>query len=121
MNRSKVYIVQELLKRDIVTGEMVLMMDFRPAAKYGEPVVLLNSGRVSLTPGPTIDKIRDKLRNFSDDDYIISSGDPSAIFAAAMVIADINNGRCKLLKWDKSAKEYIMVQMDIHHRTRKEN
>ena len=121
MSRPKVFVIQEPMRRDADSGQIVPVMDFRKVLEYGEPVVLLQNGRVSLAPGPTIDTIRDGLRNFTDDDYIVSVGDPSAIFITAMIMADINNGRCKLLKWDKNVKQYISVQVDIYHRTRKEN
>lgn len=118
---AKCYIIQEPMKRDHITGQMIPVMDFRKVLEYGEPVVCLTSGRVGLTPGPTIDTLRDKLRSFTDEDYIVSVGDPTGIFAAAMILGDINNGKCKLLKWDKESRRYICVQMDIHYRTRKEN
>lgn len=118
--RARCFILQEPMKRDHESGQMVPVMDFRNVLEYGDPVVCLGSGRVSLTPGPTIDTLRDKLRDFSDDDYIVSVGDPSAIFIAAMIAGDVNNGKCKLLKWDKEARRYIKVQIDVHYRTRKE-
>lgn len=117
--RSKCYIVQEPMKRDHSTGAMAPLMDFRKVLEYGDPVVCLPPGRVSLSPGPMIDTLREKLRNFTDNDYIVSAGDPTAIFAAAMVLCDINCGRVKALKWDKEARRYIEVQIDIYHRTRR--
>ena len=118
MARPTVYIIQEPLKRDLSTGEMIPTMDFRKVLDYGDPVVLLNSGRVSLSPGPTVDMLRDKLRNFTDEDFLVSVGDPSAIFIAAMVVGEVNRGRCQLLKWDKNSKQYITVQIDLHHHRR---
>lgn len=118
---SKVYIIQEPLKRDFQTGEMVPVMDFRKVLEYGDPVICLNSGRVSLTPGPTIDKLREVLKNFTDDDYLVPVGDPSAMAIAMMIIGDLNRGKCKILKWDKDSKRYIKVDVDIYYRTRKEN
>lgn len=119
--RNKCFILQEPMKRDHSSGQMVPLMDFRKVLEYGEPVVCLPTGRVSLSPGPMIDALREKLRNFSDDDYIVSVGDPTAIFAAAMIASELNCGRVKALKWDKEMRQYIVVQLDIHFRTRKEN
>jgi len=118
MARPTVYVIQEPVKRDEVTGEMVSMMDFRKVVEYGDPEVLLPSGRVSLAPGPTIDILKDKLRNFSDNDYIVSVGDPSAIFITAMIAGENNRGRVKLLKWDKPARNYISVNIDLNYRKR---
>ena len=117
---SKCYIIQEPLKYDPISGQMVPVMDFRKVLEYGEPVVCLPGGRVSLSPGPTIDALRNKLKDYTDGDYLVSVGDPSAIFIAAMVIGDINRGKCNLLKWDKQSKQYIKVEVDVHYRTRKD-
>lgn len=119
--RSKVYILQEPLRRDPNTGEMVPLMDFRSVVEYGDPVVCMSSGRTALTAGPVIDTLRDKLRNFGDEDYIVSVGDPTLIFVAAMIVGDRNNGKCKLLKWNKELRKYTVVNIDIFYRTRKEN
>lgn len=118
--RSKCYIIQEPVKHDPISGQMVPVMDFRKVLQYGEPIICLPNGRVSLSPGPTIDALRTKLKDFTDDDYIVSVGDPTAIFVAAMVLGDLNRGKCNLLKWDKQSKQYIKVEIDIHHRTRKD-
>lgn len=117
---AKVFIPQEPVKRDAVTGKFVPVMDFSKVLDYGDPVVCLKSGRVALTPGPTIDNLREVLRHFNDEDYIVSVGDPTVIFITAMIASDYNNGRVKLLKWDKKMSTYIKVDCDIHYRTRKE-
>ena len=119
--RPKCYIIQEPLKKDLTTDQMVPVMDFRKVLEYGDPVICLPNGRVSLTPGPTIDALKEILKNFTDDDFVVSVGDPSAMFIAAMVIGQQNRQRCKLLKWDKKAKQYIVVQVDLNHHQRREN
>lgn len=118
---SKCYIIQEPMKWDYAKEQMVPVMDFRKVLEYGEPVICLSNGPVSLAPGPTIDTLREKLKDFTDNDFIVSVGDPSAIFIAAMILGDINRGKCNLLKWDKQSKRYIKVAIDIFYRTRKDN
>jgi hypothetical protein len=108
----KCYIIQEPMRRE--GNVLAPVMDFRKVLEYGDPVVCLPHGRVSLAPGPTVSALKYQLRNFTDDDYMVSVGDPSAIFIAAMVVSEINNGRCKLLKWDRDAKRYIEVQVDLN-------
>jgi hypothetical protein len=104
------------MKRDFATGQMTPVMDFRKVLEYGDPVVCLPPGRVSLAPGPTVDALKQALRDFTDDDYIVSVGDPSAIFIAAMVVGQNNRNKCKLLKWDKDARRYIQVTVDLNYR-----
>ena len=118
---AKVFILQEPMKRDEDSGQMVPVMDFRKVLDYGDPVICLPSGRVSLTPGPTVDSLTEILKNYTDNDYLVSVGDPTAMFVAAMIVGDRNNGKVNLLKWDRDSKRYISVAVDIHYRTRKEN
>ena len=116
----KCYIIQEPMRRDLQTGQLTPVMDFRRVLDYGDPVVCLPTGRVALAPGPTIDALKEKLKDYTDEDYIVSVGDPSAMFIAAMVIGQLNRNRCKLLKWDKNTSRYIQVDIDLNYRTRKE-
>lgn len=108
-----VYIVQEPMIRDIATGQMVSQFDFRNVLEYGDPIICLPNGRVALNPAPTVQQLKDKLRNFSDDDYLVAVGDPSAIAIASAVACNNNMGRMKLLKWDKNHKRYIMVAIEL--------
>ena len=114
--RPRVFIPQEPTKLDPSTGEFISIMDFRKVLEYGDPIVCLPKGRVSLTPGPTIDTLKEKLKDFTDNDYIVSVGDPSAMVIMAMVIGQINRNKCQLLKWDKVARKYIKVVVDLNYR-----
>lgn len=116
---SKCYIVQEVNRRDHESGQMVPTMDFSGVLEYGEPVVCLPGGRVGLSPGPTLDRLRKILMDFSDDDYLVPVGDPTAMAMAAMIAAEMNRGRVKILKWEREERRYIMIQVDLHYRTRR--
>lgn len=118
MATPRVFIIQEPTMRD-TDGKFTSIMDFRRVLEYGDPVVCLPSGRVSLTPAPTIDRLRDILKDFTDDDYIVPTGDPSAMFIAAMIVGEMNCGRCKILKWDKTARRYIRVDVDLNFRRKR--
>jgi len=119
MPRPRCFIVQEPMKKDMVSGMMVPMLDFRKVVEYGDPVVLVTTSRIGFTPGPLFDTIRDKMRDITDEDFIVPTGDPVAMFAVAMVAADLCNGKVNCLKWDKTRSEYIAIRMDSHYRTRK--
>lgn len=110
---GKAYIVQEPLRKDHVSGQMVPVMDFRPVLEYGEAIVCLKSGRIALSPAPMIDSLKEVLKDFSDDDYLVAVGDPSAIAAAASICSNNNRGKFKLLKWDKESRRYISVAINI--------
>ena len=104
-----VYIVQEPLKREEGSGNMIAAMDFKKAMEYGDLAFCLPGGKVSLTPAPTIRMLKEKLKNFSDNDFLIPTGDPTAIAMAAIIASRVNNGRIKFLKWDKVMKRYIQI------------
>lgn len=113
--RPRCFIIQEVLKKDLNTGQMVSVMDFRKVLEYGDPVICLPGGRIGLAPGPTIDRLKESLRDFTDDDYIVPVGDPTGMFIAAMVVGEMNRQKCNILKWDKDSKQYIKVQIDLNH------
>lgn len=87
--------------------------DFTPALAYGELKVLLTHTQSMLAPVPTIRQLKEKLANFSDDDYIIPVGDPVLMSTVACVASYVNHGRVKFLKWDRIQKKYISIQIDI--------
>jgi len=109
-----VYVVQEVMRRDSITGEMRPQFDLRKVLDFGDPVICLPGGRVGFSPAPTVRTLRDKLRNFCDDDYLVAIGDPSAIAIASAIACDNNMGRMNMLKWDKEAKTYIKVAIDLY-------
>ena len=111
MSKGKVYIVQENPKFSVLT-----------AGQYGELDVLLPHGsQIVLSVAPTLNLIRKRLRDYSDNDYIVAIGDPTAIAIACMVAAESNRGVVNMLKWDKREKIYYPVTIDMLGRKDKEN
>lgn len=105
---SVVYVVQEPRRPD---GRA--LVDISPAVEYGRIEVLLPSGDIVLSPAPVVAALRNGLRNYGDDDYLLALGDPSAIAIAAAVAAEHNAGRFRLLKWDRRMRRYIETRVDI--------
>ena len=106
---SKVFVVSESGKHNIA-----------PALNYGEIVVVLppNQSQVVFSSGPTVSRMKRVLESFSDDDYLLFIGDPTAIAIMATVSAAKNHGRYKCLKWDKQERRYLPIQVDIFPNTR---
>jgi hypothetical protein len=119
--RGRVFIPQEPMKRDPVTQCMVSVMNFNHARRFGEPVVLCPTGPAALSTAPTTWSLKDKLRDFCDDDYLIAVGDPTLQAMAACVACDVNRGRINFLKWDRECGAYIVVKFDLHPRLGKED
>jgi len=110
---GKVFIVQEPMKRDRVSGNLVPFMDLTPAAAYGELEVLLPHGQVALSPAPMISGLKRSLAKFSDEDYLVLVGDPVAMSIATAIAAKVNNGKVKVLKWNRETRSYIQVALNI--------
>lgn len=100
-----VYVVQEVQGRNTIS-----------ARQFGDMTVLLPDGEIVLSPGPTVRKLKRRLQDFSDTDYLLLMGDPVAIGIACMVAGEANQGRVKLLKWDRQNHCYYPVNVDVHQR-----
>jgi hypothetical protein len=116
LRRPRCFILQEPKRKDRDTGQMVSVMNFGRVSEFGDPVVCFTHHQVSLIPHPTKERLKDLLRDFTDEDYIVAVGDPTLIFLAGMVVSDLNRGCCKMLKYDKEARSYTKIQFDIFQR-----
>lgn len=99
-----VYVVQEVAGRNIL-----------PASQYGEITVMLPPGQVTFSIAPTITKLKNYLRDFSDADYLLLSGDPIAIGLACSIASKYgkSGGTVNLLKWDRQEMCYIPLKAQI--------
>ena len=113
--RGKVYAVQEVLRRDDSSGQLVPAYDITPALEYGLLEFLMPGGRMMLSTAPVVASMRTKLKDFCDEDFILPIGDPAAICAASMIAASMNNGRVRVLRWDKFVQRYIPILVDINN------
>lgn len=109
---SKVFCVTEpVTYRD---GVPEPLFDITPAMQYGEIEILSKHSTNMMASVPMIRHFREKLKDFSDEDYILPVGDPVTIAAVAAVASDINNGYFKILKWDKRQKKYLVIEIDSY-------
>ena len=83
-----------------------------PAAEYGEINVLVPAGMTLFSTVPAVRLIREKLRGFTDDDYLLPVGDPSIMMIAGAIAAEHNGGRLKVLRWDRDQRRYIPINVD---------
>ena len=100
---SKVYVVQEMPTHNI-----------GPALKYGEIEILLPANtQLAFSTAPSIRRMRNKLRDYKDGDYLLLTGDPVAIGLACAIASFNNGGRYTALKWDRRDCMYIPVKIDV--------
>jgi hypothetical protein len=81
---------------------------------FGKMEVLLPSNtQIAFSTVPAIRRLRNKLREYGDSDFLLLTGDPVAIGLACSIAALYNAGRYTALKWDRREKVYIPVRIDI--------
>ena len=87
------------------------------AAEYGDIVVLFESGQqIMFSPQPAIRKLKRKLKDFDDGDYLLMMGDPAAMGIACCIAAEMNRGRFNILKWDKQQQRYYPVGINLNEK-----
>lgn len=105
----KVYAVSETSQHNISS-----------ALDFGDVIAILPpNAQIAFSVTPTIRRIFRALDNFSDDDYLLFIGDPTAMAIVSVIASQKNNGRFKCLKWDKREKRYIPIQVDFNNAFKK--
>jgi hypothetical protein len=107
---TTVYVIQELPGTRSGQPKFNIM----GAAKYGKLKVLLPEySQMVLSPGPLIIKLRSLLKEYTEKDYLLLTGDPAIIGVACSIASDITNGKYNLLKWDRQEQVYYPIEINL--------
>lgn len=116
---STVYFVQEPLKRDRATGNVISRFNLSDVERYGRVVFLfawgeLKDERVLMDTAALLDRLREKLKDYRDGDWIVPVGNPALIGLVTLVAADVNEGRVHMLDWirDRGCYREVTIDMD---------
>jgi uncharacterized protein YcsI (UPF0317 family) len=85
---SKVYAPQVPSKYDPATKLWVPTLNLDHAKSFGEVVVMLPPNANRLHINPLVTALRDQMKDFTEEDYIIAVGDPSLIGIANLAVPD---------------------------------
>ena len=108
-----VYVLQELPGTKAGAPKINIMS----ASKYGKFKFLLPEfSQIIFSPGPLIYKLRQGLKNFTTEDYLLLTGDPAIIVVAGSILNEITNGKYSLLKWDKQDRIYYPIKINLHEK-----
>lgn len=85
------------------------------ASKFGDfEFILEDNPDMIFSPVPTVAKIRKKLLNFSQDDYLLLLGDPAVIGLCVHYALLNNGGKANLLKWDNREYNYFNIEVNTN-------
>ena len=113
MSERIVYVIQHIAGSQAGTPKINIM----GAQKYGNFKFLLPEfSQMIFSPGPLIYKLRQGLKNFTQEDYLLLTGDPAIIGVACSIVSDITNGKYNLLKWDKQERKYYPIAINLYEK-----
>lgn len=116
----RVFVVHEPLRRetDPVTKQTdwVRVRDVSAAREFGELRYVYPAGRLTQEETYLVRTAREKLRDFTANDYLLLSGDTAAIAIASLVAAqqlDDNETHLKFLLWDSRLQRYYALCPEV--------
>ena len=113
-NSNTVYVIQDIPGTKIGAPKINII----GATQYGQLKVLLpENSQIILSPAYVITTLKQKLKDYKSNDYLLLTGDPAIIGVACSIVSDITNGKYKLLKWDKQERRYYPVEIDLYNKT----
>ena len=105
-----VYVIQEIAG----TKEGRPKINILGAAEYGTFKFLLPElSQMIFSPGPLIFKLRKGLKDYTNEDFLLLTGDPAIIGVACSIVSDITSGKFNLLKWDKQERKYYPIHINL--------
>ena len=115
---STVYVIQEIAGTRAGAPKINIMS----AREYGEFKFLLPEfSQIIFSPGPLVFKLRKLLKDYTEDDHLLLTGDPAIIGVVCCLISETTNGRFNLLKWDRQEKRYYPIEIDVYGTGAKNN
>ena len=111
--KPTVYVIQEIPGTKAGNPKINIL----GAAEYGVFKFLLPEfSQIIFSPGPLIYKLRQSLKNYRPNDYLLLTGDPAIIGVACSIVSDITNGKYNLLKWDKQERKYYSITINLYEK-----
>ena len=116
MKENKVYVIQHIAGTKAGRPKINIMGAARYSTSGKFKFLLQEDSQMIFSPGPLIFQLRQKLRDFTSEDYLLLTGDPAIIGVACSIVSDITNGKYKLLKWDKQESKYYPISINLYEK-----
>ena len=116
MLERKVYVIQEIPGSQAGTPKINIMGAASYATSNKFNFLLPEFSQMIFSPGPLVRKLRQGLKDFTEKDYLLLTGDPALIGVACSIVSDITNGKYNLLKWDKQERKYYPIAINLYEK-----
>ena len=116
MSERKVYVIQEIAGSQAGTPKINIMGAAAYSTTNDFNFLLPEFSQMIFSPGPLIYKLRQGLKNYTVNDYLLLTGDPAIIGVACSIVSDITNGKYNLLKWDRQERKYYPIEINLHEK-----
>ena len=111
--RNKVYVIQDVPG----TREGRPKINIIGASQFGDLKVLLpENAQIILSSGPLVFKLKKLLKDYTQEDYLLLTGDPAIIGVACSIVSDITHGKYNVLKWDKQERKYYPIAINLYEK-----
>ena len=116
MSERKVYVIQEIPGSQAGTPKINIMGAASYATSNKFNFLLPEFSQMIFSPGPLIYKLRQGLKDYTSNDYLLLTGDPALIGVACSIVSDITNGKYNILKWDKQERQYYPIEINLYEK-----
>jgi hypothetical protein len=112
----RVYVIQEIAGTQAGNPKINIMgaASYSTSGKFN--FLLPEFSQMIFSPGPLIYKLRKGLKDFTEQDYLLLTGNPAIIGVACSIVSDITNGKYNLLKWDRQERTYYPIEINLYER-----
>ena len=116
MSESRVFVIQEIAGTKAGNPKINIMgaSVYSSSGKFN--FLLPEFSQIIFSPGPLVYKLRQGLKDFTKDDYLLLTGDPAIIGVACSIVSDITNGKYNLLKWDRQERKYYPIKINLYEK-----
>jgi len=116
MSESRVFVIQEIAGTKAGNPKINIMgaSTYSSSGKFN--FLLPEFSQIIFSPGPLVYKLRQGLKDFTKEDYLLLTGDPAIIGVACSIVSDITNGKYNLLKWDKQERKYYPIAINLYEK-----
>ena len=116
MSESRVFVIQEISGTKAGNPKINIMgaSSYSSSGKFN--FLLPEFSQIIFSPGPLVYKLRQGLKDYTANDYLLLTGDPAIIGVACSIVSDITNGKYKLLKWDKQERKYYPIEINLYEK-----